>query len=858
MKSLIPTLRTCPLPARPSLLLAFALLLGIALAPTSSRAETARASLAGRVLDAATHAPIADVRVRWSGTGTRETVTDAEGRFRFDVPPTGAVTLEIVRLGYKAVTREVAEGESEVEVLLEGKTLAGPLVEVTTTRPDERGSAVAFTRLDAAQVKAKYWAQDVPMLLAETPGVYAYSDAGNGIGYSYVKVRGFSQRRVAVTINGIPLNDPQSHEVYWVDHPDLLTSAKSLQVQRGVGSALYGASAVGGSINLETTGGPSERALVVEAGGGSYGTTRFSLHGESGLLENRYALSGRYSRIVTEGYREQSWSSLWSYAFSASRFDEKMTTRVNLYGGPEELHLAYYAVDRPYLDGRITGDASKDRRFNPLTWRNETDNFFEPHYELLNDFRLSEKAALSSSIFYFPGRGYYDDLPYGPISLASRRLPTFFVNDKTLYPASYYADTTGAGPYEVVATDMTQRLWAKNRHYGWVPRARFAHAKGEMTVGGEWREADGRRFGELTWGAALPPGTEPNHVMYDYLGHVNVQSLFAQEAYDLRPDVKVTGSLQWRRTRYAIGHDLLNGYDFTLKYTSLNPRLGVNWNLSEPWNVFASYAHVESEPILNEIYRADDPTSAPLFRIVDPANHRYEDPLIDPEKLSDWEAGIGYAKGSTRLRATGYWLDFKDEIVPNGQIGPLGVPITGNAAASTHQGIELEGAWSHRCGLEVSGNLTLSRNRFDDYREYVDSTTFAEYDGNTIAGFPARMANLTLGYHRGPARVSLSLRDTGVQYLDNSEDNRKDPALKTVPGYQRKRVEANTVLNGGFTMNLGGAVARGLGARTLELDVRGFNLTDLRYETAGYVYYEVPYFYPAAGRNVFVSLRAEF
>lgn len=836
-----------------------------AFAPTASWATTIPPRvLTGRVFDATTGAPLADARVVLRAEQPApapptklERATDFEGRFRFPMP-TAAAVFEITRLGYKPVSLTAPSNGEEIEVRLEPQALAGPSIEVTTTRPEERGSAVAFTRLDAEQVKEKYWGQDVPMLLTETPGVYAYSDAGNGIGYSYVKIRGFSQRRVAVTINGIPLNDPQSHEVYWVDHPDLLASATSLQVQRGVGSALYGASAVGGSINLETAGGPAERRFVIETGGGSYGTTRFSLHGESGLLENRYSMSGRYSRIVSDGYREQSWSSLWSYAFSASRFDKRMTTRVNLYGGPEELHLAYYAVDRSYLDGRITGDATKDRRFNPLTWRNETDNFFEPHYELLNDFRLSEKATISSSLFYFPGRGYYDDLPYGPISLASRRLPTFFVNDNTLYPASYYADTTGAGPYEVVATDLTQRLWAKNKHYGWIPRARVVHANGEATFGGEWREADGRRFGELTWGAALPPGTAPNHVMYDYLGRVNVQSLFAQEAYDFRPDVRVTGSLQWRRTRYAVGHDLLNGYDFKLRYSALNPRLGVNWNASDRWNLFASFARVKSEPILTEIYRADDPTAVPLFRVVDPANHRYEDPLVDPETLNDWEAGIGFAKGNARLRATGYWLDFQDEIVPNGQIGPLGVPITGNAAASTHRGLELEGEWKHRSGLEVSGNLTLSQNRFDEYREYADSTTFSEYDGNTIAGFPGRMANFTVGYRRGPARLSLSLRDTGVQYLDNSEDNRKNPSLRAAPGYQRKRVEPSTVLNGALSVKLGGAVARGLGARSLQLDLRGFNLTDLRYETAGYVYYEVPYFYPAAGRHVFVSLRAEF
>ncbi|HEY6572862.1 MAG TPA: carboxypeptidase regulatory-like domain-containing protein, partial [Candidatus Eisenbacteria bacterium] len=213
-------------------LLALVALLGVGSFPRGAAAEPSRASLTGLVLDAATRAPLADARVAWSGAAaTRETATDAAGRFRFDPAPDGAGTLQVSRLGYRLATRDVAAEESEIEIALDAQALAGPLVEVTTTRPEARGSAVAFTRLGPEQMKEKYWGQDVPMLLAETPGVYAYSDAGNGIGYSYVKVRGFSQRRVAVTINGIPLNDPQSHEVYWVDHPDLLANAATLQVQ---------------------------------------------------------------------------------------------------------------------------------------------------------------------------------------------------------------------------------------------------------------------------------------------------------------------------------------------------------------------------------------------------------------------------------------------------------------------------------------------------------------------------------------------------------------------------------------------------------------------------------------------------
>ncbi len=831
-------------------------------------AQAAHASLLrGRVVDARTGDPLADARVRVTSPAT-ETATDHAGEFRFLNLVSGDYELEASRVGYAPDRRSVTvlADTTFVEFRLEPRPIPVSPVEVTTTRATERGSAVSFTDLDRKEIQERYWAQDVPVLLAETPGVYSYSDAGNGIGYSYVKIRGFPQRRVAVTINGIPLNDPESHEVYWVDHPDLISSARSLQVQRGVGSALYGASAVGGSVNLETLGIPDERRISVEAGGGTYDTKRFSLQYESGLLGSRYALAGRYSRIESQGYRELSWSRLWSYYLTATRVDPSVTTRLNLYGGPEQLHLAYYAVDRSYLDGGITGDPEKDRRLNPLNWRNETDNFFEPHYELIQNVKLGERAALTSSAFYFPGKGYYDDFPYGPQTFASRRLPDFEVDSDSLYPAAYYAvDSTGApaaqpdGRFLVTGSDMTQRLWVRNKHYGWIPRARFTHGKGELTTGAEWREHVGRHWGELTWAQALPLGTDPNHVFYDYTGRVRALSGFAQEAYSIRTDLKLTGSLQWRQTRYAIGKERYNGYDFSQTYSFLNPRVGANWNATARWNVFGSYAHTRTEPILSELYRADDPSAVPLYRVVDVANHIYEDPLIHPERLNDYESGAGYRDGNTYLKLTGFWLDFRDEIVPNGQIDLLGVPLTGNAARSTHKGVEIEGGWTHSSGLELSGNVSLSRNRFGEYHEFVDSTTVNDFRGNAIAGFPDRIANLTVGFRRHGARAALTVNEVGRQYLDNSEDNRKNPSLRSAPGYQKKLIEEHAVLNGLLSFELGGAGGfRPLDARRVLLELRGLNLTGLRYETAGYVFDEVPYFYPAATRNFFVSLKAEF
>jgi len=187
------------------------------------------------------------------------------------------------------------------------------------------------------------------------------------------------------------------------------------------------------------------------------------------------------------------------------------------------------------------------------------------------------------------------------------------------------------------------------------------------------------------------------------------------------------------------------------------------------------------------------------------------------------------------------------------------VPITGNAAQSTHRGVELEWSARHRTGLELSGNLTLSHNQFDDYIEHVDSTTVNDYSGNAIAGFPSRLANVTVGYRKGGVGAALTMVETGRQYLDNTENNRKDPALRDTPGYASLFVEEHAVLNGALTFDLARLAGfRPFEANGLALEVRGMNLTGLKYETAGYVFDGIPYFYPAAERNVFVTLRADF
>ena len=360
-----------------------------------------------------------------------------------------------------------------------------PEVVVSTARAGER-APIARTVLRRAAIARLNWGQDTPMALTALPGVYAYSDAGNGVGYSYLSIRGFSQRRISVLINGVPLNDPESHEVYWIDHPDLLASTSEVQVQRGVGSSLYGSPSVGGSVDLETPAFGEAARMRASLGYGSYRTRRAMIEMNSGRLSGDWSWYGRYSRIESDGYRDQSWTKVWSYYFSARKELGDHVLKLDLFGGPEETHLAYKGVPQSTLDGGLTGNAGRDRRANPLTYPYEADHFFEPHYEIVHSWSPRRALTLTQTLFWFDGRGYYDEERKGE-ALSSYRLDTLFTADSTRLPrGDYLQNGDGSlvqvgGVYRGVLTDLVRRRTVANQHYGWVPRSE------ERRVGKECR-----------------------------------------------------------------------------------------------------------------------------------------------------------------------------------------------------------------------------------------------------------------------------------------------------------------------------------------------------------------------------------
>jgi iron complex outermembrane receptor protein len=736
-----------------------------------------------------------------------------------------------------------------------------PEIVVSTTRTAER-APFARSTLDRDALRTLNIGQDTPMALATLPGAYAYSDAGNGIGYSYLSLRGFPQRRISVLINGVPLNDPESHEVYWIDHPDLLASTSEVEVQRGVGSALYGAASLGGSVNLETAPMSEAPSASVLGALGSFDTRRLMFEMNSGRLSGGWNVYGRYSRIETNGYREQSFSRLWSYALSARRTFEHQSFRLNLYGGPEETHLAYLSVPAEYMDGLVTGDRDHDRRFNPLTYPGERDHFFEPHYELIHGWSPSRGVTFTQTLFYFDGRGFYDEQRFAQ-NLSDYRLAPWKTTDSTLAPRGYYEQDgsgtltqDGSGRFTLLQSDIVRRRQIVNRHYGWVPRVRFDYDDGSVTLGGEIRAHDGHHVGEVLSGGTLPPGTAPDIEYYDYHPRTLAAGAFIRGERRLGHTLTGTVDFAWRRQSYEMRDDAFDHLSFDQRYVFGLPRVAFSWAPNERASAFASWSYSAREPAFRDLYDGEGVGGVPLFRYAIPPDN-FSNPLIKPERVNDYELGGTWRlasgdAGSASATLNLFHMDFRDELVFAGQFDTdLGYPILGNAARSVHQGIELalrgERGVGHGVSAALAGNLTLSDNHFVHYHEVygLTSADTIRYDGNQIALFPAVMGNLGARLKAHGVSVGADVQHVGRLYVDNTESLINSIGPRT-------------------TLDLSAAWrAPVAGTNGAELSVRVLNATNNHYATTGYMDYDaagnlVPQFTPGATRAVLGQVRVDF
>jgi iron complex outermembrane receptor protein len=784
----------------------------------------------------------------------KSTISDPNGEFVVgDIELTEA-RLVINVIGYEVAVRKIKSHDFEkVNIALDPAIVRGQDVVVTATRAKAGETPAAFSNLPNEELDKRYWSQDMPVLLSALPNAYAYSDAGNGIGYSYLKIRGFDQKRIAVMLNGIPLNDAESHEVFWVDLPDLVASARDIQVQRGVGSSLYGASALGGSVNLVTGVSSYLPNISIESGMGSYDTRKFSVEGSSGLINDTYSFSGRYSRIETDGYRDKSWTKAYSYFMGLTRFDESMTWRFNTYGGPEESHLAYKGITNELL--------LRDRRYNELQFDGEIDHFSQPHYELFNDWEISNNSILSNTLYYFSGDGYYNQMRSARD--VEEYFPGYFgfsVADSMLFPRDYY-DLQDDGSFARNADslftlrkiDLIRRPTVVETDWGWIPRVTFKHNKGEFTAGGEIRIHEGHHFGEVIWAGLYPSELPANIHYYDYKTQSRDFSAFLLETFRPSGRLSLLANLQYQRHFYRLQNDRRFEVEFKRHFDSISPRLGVNFIATQDLRLFSSVSTASRHPAFKDIYDPTDYWSNPQYK---PDNFRTRDDgwafagkELKPERLLDFEFGFDFIPGENSLpfecAFNLYRMEITNEILPySGQIDDMGYPISGNAEKAIHQGAELSLLSRFPLDFRVTGNLSVNDDHFDKYKEYgFDYVNWValEFDrsGKRIGGFPNYLSNLRIDWSSRGIACGLGARLVGSQFIDNGEANR-------IASYRL------------FDFDISYKLEHPVGLNSLLFSMRFNNLTNEKYVAAGYMEPDdnLPRYMVGAERNFYVSLRA--
>lgn len=768
-----------------------------------------------------------------------------------------------------------------------------PVIEVDALKGNIKIVPVTFEIVKRETIEKKYWMQELPMFLNGSTNINAYSESGASIGNSYFTIRGFDQRRISIMINGIPQNDAEEHQVYWSELSDLTSSLENIQVQRGISTALFGSSEIGGVINLQTIDYFKNKFLNLNAGYGAYKSSRISLEYSSGSTKSGFGFYGKLSKTNSDGYRNLSWSDQWSYFLSAGKFiGQNSMIKLNIYGSPVKNHLAYNGITKDYLEGKVTGNRSTDRKYNPLEYADETEDFFQPHFELIYNLQATKNLFISNTINYFRREGnyinYYSaDKGY---DFSDFRLKYFYTQDTVTYkPYCYFRNYEGKivfewGPgkgYRVVRTDAIVKSISNGNDFGWYPKIHLKHSGdiGNLLIGGEFRLHNSEHSGEIIYADALPPGTAENYKYYFYNGKKNTFSVYLNEFTNIEKKLSGMIGIQLTYHKYTIDNIAYTPYNFEVDYKFLNSRAGLNYNFNEQFRVFLNVSVGRREPRLSDIYDGSDVKAAPNFLNIDTVNKIYSHPLIEYEDLRDYEFGFGYTGNLLKANLNLYWMDYKNEIVSNGQLNDLGKPVTSNAGESVHRGIELEFEYylfekinnrisGKNANFSISGNLSLSDNYFKTFLEKKGIDTLgiiygADYSGNRILLNPSIIGNLSLNFSYGAGIYAyLNMQYIGKQYLDNSENEKKNPEVKLVPGYVDKIIEPYTVFNAGISINFVSFIKSGLlnkYFKYLEASLKLNNIFDNFYETTGGINYEgAPVWIPAAERNIFLNLKAGF
>ena len=721
------------------LLLGSCMLLGVA---------TSAQTLVGKLTDASTGLPIADAQVRITIQKKEVflTTSDASGVFRWDSKGASFPTITFKSFGYEALTSYAQPPFPDtLRWSLKPKFEMLQAIDITGITAREQ-NPIAFTELKKSDIAAVNEGRDMAFILEQTPGLVTTSDAGAGIGYTGMRIRGSDQTRINVTMNGVPINDAESQGVFWPNMPDLASALNSVQVQRGLGTSTNGPGAFGASVHMETRSFSEKRYAEVDAFGGSFNTLRSSVRLGSGLMKNGFSVDAQLSRIQSDGYIDRAASEMQSYYLSIGKTGKKTSYSFLTFGGRQRTYQAWYGIDPSMLTTNPTYNPAGEIFANNSTgasqviayYDGQTDNYRQDHYQFHVNHSFSNQWRLNVSLHYTYGAGFYEE--YRVNRRASEvGLTTWQVNDST---------TVGR-------SDYTRELWLQNHFAGVVYNLVYQHKNTRLTFGGAGNQYLGDHFGNVLWIREIPDAQpfefyQNDAVKTDVNQYIKWEQRWGK--WDLFADVQV------RNVRYTASglHRSMENVAIDENLLFFNPKIGFTYQITTQQNLYAFAGMGGREPSRRDYLEGNQ--------------------NLRPELMRNYEAGWRGSGNKWQANVNFYLMDYIDQLVLTGQLSDVGAPIRQNVGRSYRAGVELSGQYYITKKWTVTANLALSTNKNLDFLAVtaVDSN-YTEIVTNlgttTTALSPAVVGGAVLTY-RPTENWSLgwSNRYVSKQYLDNTEN----------------------------------------------------------------------------------------
>ena len=717
----------------------------------------------------------------------------------------------------------MAQQANTTQDSLTASTVALSSVTVSALRANE-DTPMAFTNVSQEELNKQNLGKDLPVLLRFLPNVVTTSDAGAGVGYTGIRVRGSDATRVNVTINGIAYNDAESHGTFWVNLSDFASSVEDLQVQRGVGTSTNGAAAFGASVNVSTDNASEHAYAQFASSVGSFNTLKNTIKFSTGISDIGFEFSGRLSNITSDGYIDRASSNLKGYFLQGTYTSENTKLKALTFGGRERTYQAWYGIDADTL--------ATNRTYNPAGaqyddagnlqgyYDDQVDNYAQDHTQLHIEQRLSNSSRISLGLNYTHGRGYYEEF-----------YDLFIGGSEVTYDYLKLPPLTIDGQ-SISATENVAQKWLNNDFY--VANLLFHHQKEkhELNIGAYYSSYVGLHFGSLVW--ATQANVNPKHRFYENTGKKKDGNIFAKWGYTISDQWNLYADAQLRWIDYKVRGEVKGPESFTVNdaHTFFNPKVGVVFKPDAALQLYASFAKAHKEP-----NRTDFENGSPV-----------------PEELNDFELGWRWKTSNATLNANIYYMGYKNQLVLTGAIDKEGAPIRANAGDSFRRGIEIEGAWAFAPHWSMQANLSWSKNRNKD--KYFKRDGTLEALGDTHLAFsPSLIAAEQLTYTQDNWSVSFVSKYVGEQYMGNI-----DAALSKLEDYLISDIQFQAVLlNKSNTPKL-------------NLNIHVHNVFDTPFTSNGYFYtYDDDWssatsittiegvgYYPQAGRHFMAGLTLQF